>query len=314
MVKIAYFGTPDFAVPPLKALIDSEKYKPVVVVTQPDRRAGRGNKLLSSPVKKVALANEIALLQPENIKKEREHFVHMFTEFGPPDIGIVAAFGQILPQWLLDICPAGFINIHASLLPRWRGAAPIQRAIMAGDKETGISLMKMEAGLDSGPVYTTCKTPIGNDDTFETLHDRLATLGAKLLTDNLDSIISGKLVPTPQPTDGITYAHKITADDAAIDWSKNAAQIERQIRALNPFPGAYTQLNKLRLKIFRAKVLEDSSAATAGEVISVDRHMLLVRCGRGALSLLEVQLAGKKRMPVSEFLKGFSLDRGVRFG
>lgn len=309
-MNVLFFGTPEFSVPTLKALIASQNIKVGCVITQPDRPQGRGQSLTESPIKKVALAHKIPVLQPENIRKEKATFIETTKQFGPFDVAVVIAFGQILPQAVLDLPTHGSINIHGSLLPRWRGAAPMQRAIMAGDKVTGVALMKMEAGLDTGPVFCEERITIAPEDTLEKLHDHMAEVGAKLLVKKLPEICSGQIKPVAQPAEGVTYAHKIENTECQIDWSRDASEINNKIRGLNPVPGAFTIAGGKRLKIFEAKVVSPMRTGnySAGQIIVVDPTRLEIKCGKDALSLYTVQLEGKKKMPVAEFLKGFSLS------
>ncbi len=309
-MRVIFFGTPDFSALTLKELLSVPGIEVTCVVTQPDRPQGRGNELTASPIKKLALSHHIPVIQPENIRKSESDFLQSISEFGPYDVGVVIAFGQILSQKVLDFPKHGCVNIHASLLPRWRGAAPIQRAIMAGDKETGIALMKMEAGLDTGPVFCSERIAIEDFDTFEILHDRLSHVGAKLLGSNIRRIASGELTPQPQPKDGVTYAHKIENEECQIDWTKSSMQINNLIRALNPIPGAFTTVSGKRLKIFESQPVRSLNAGkfSPGQVVAVDSSKLEVQCGEGMLALLQVQLEGKKKMSVNEFLKGFPIS------
>jgi len=309
-MNVLFYGTPDFSVPTLRALIAAPNVKVGCVVTQPDRPQGRGQNLTESPIKRVALNNKIPVLQPENIRREKSAFIESVKNFGPFDVAVVIAFGQILPQVVLDLPTHGSINIHGSLLPRWRGAAPMQRAIMAGDKVTGVALMKMDAGLDTGPVFCEEQIKIGPEDTLEQLHDTMAEVGAKLLVSKLSDICSGKIKSEAQPAEGVTYAHKIENSECQIDWNQEAAAINNKIRGLNPVPGAFTLAAGKRLKIFEAKVVSPMRTGnySAGEIIVVDPTRLEIKCGKDALSIQTVQLEGKKKMPVAEFLKGFSLS------
>ncbi|NLF24539.1 MAG: methionyl-tRNA formyltransferase [Deltaproteobacteria bacterium] len=311
--RIAFFGTPAFAVPALSALLKHPGSRVDVVVTQPDRPAGRGQKLAASPIKLLAAEHGLPLLQPENIRRSQEEFISKLRQFGPLDLGIVVAFGQILPPALLALPRAGCINLHASLLPRWRGAAPIQRAIMAGDRKTGISLMKVESGLDSGPVFCQEEIDITKTDDSQTLHDRLARLGADMLTRFLEPICAGELAATEQDQSEVTYADKITSADACVDWRNPADQIERLVRALAPAPGAYTTLGGKVLKIFRAEAF-DYPSAQPGRIYSFNNGTIEVNCGSGILALQEVQPAGKKRMSVDNFLRGAFLECGEILG
>jgi len=310
-MKVLFFGTPDFSVPTLESLIKATGIEVSCVVTQPDRPQGRGQALTPSPIKKVALEHKIPVLQPENIRKEKREFISEVNKFGPYDVAVVIAFGQILPQSVLDIPKHGSINIHGSILPRWRGAAPMQRALMAGDTETGVALMKMEAGLDTGPVFFEKRISIQSNDSLENLHDLMAFEGAKLLVEKIQAICEGAH-PTPQSTEGVTYAHKIENDECKIDWNNKAADINNKIRGLNPVPGAFTHASGKRLKIFEAKAVSPLKQGKylPGQIIAVDATRLEIQCSDQALSIITVQLEGKKRMSVSEFLRGFPLSVG----
>jgi methionyl-tRNA formyltransferase len=305
-MRIVFAGTPDFAVPALEALARAG-HDLAGVLTQPDRPAGRGLAPAASPVKAAAARLGIPVLQPASLKTpEAQGVVRALA----PDALVVAAYGLILPQAVLDIPPLGAINIHASLLPRWRGAAPIQRALLAGDRETGISIMRMEAALDTGPVLLCEAVPILPGETAGTLHDKLAALGARLVVAALDGLGRGTLAAAPQPADGATYAAKLDKREARIDWTRPAAEIERQVRAFNPFPGATARVRGTEVKIWRA-VLADG-AGEPGAVIAIDPTGIMVASGAGALRLEELQRAGGKRLPAREFLRGFPLAVGER--
>lgn len=266
-LRIIFAGTPDFAASALTALINSE-HEVVAVYTQPDRPAGRGRKLRASPVKEVALKNTIPVLQPENLKeKETQDELRAFNA----DVMIVAAYGLILPQVVLDIPRLGCLNIHASLLPRWRGAAPIQRAIAANDKESGITIMQMNAGLDTGDILQLSSCPITDNDSGGDLHDRLAEIGANAILETLQNLQSDTLKPTVQDDSLATYAHKLDKKEALINWQNSAAEIERLIRAFNPWPVAFTYLNDKPLRIWQAQALKQNSDLVAGTVISCNK-------------------------------------------
>lgn len=312
MKRIAFFGTPDFAVPSLEALLSTPDIEVVLVVTQPDRPAGRGKKLQASPVKKVATERGLPVLQPTSIRKEKEAFRDAFLSHGTLDGAVVVAFGQILPVWLLELLNGRFVNVHGSLLPRWRGAAPMQRAIMAGDTETGVCLMKMEAGLDTGPVYSTAVCPISDQDSLATIHDSLAKLGGELLRRDIIHILSDEIPSLPQPDEGVTYAEKISSGEARIDWTNGAEKISRTIRGLWPAPGAFTMLGGKRLKLIQVAV--ESGDGEPGRVTEVTKSSFTVQCGTGRLTLLQVQLEGKQRMQSAEFLKGITLSVGDILG
>jgi methionyl-tRNA formyltransferase len=293
--KVIFAGTPDFALASLRALVESGR-TPVAVLTQPDRPAGRGKKMTASPVKLYADAQGVPVLQPTSLRDEAAVAELKALR---PDVLIVAAYGLILPQSVLDIPTHGCLNIHASALPRWRGAAPIQAAILAGDDTTGVSLMAMTAGLDSGPVYTIENLRIGNDETAAELHDRLAALGGRVLVDRLDDILEGRATAVDQDESLATYAPKIVTSDARIDWSSGAAELARHVRAYNPFPGAFFFAGDDRAKVWRATAVEGDAAP--GTVLQCDRDGIVVACGSGALRLDELQLAGKRRVPATEF-------------
>jgi len=309
-LHIVYAGTPEFAVPALQALLNSS-HRVVAVYTQPDRPAGRGRVLTASPVKQCALSHHITVEQPLNFRSETD--INHLREY-QPDLMIVAAYGLILPQAVLDIPKYGCINIHASLLPRWRGAAPIHRAILAGDKTTGITLMRMEAGLDTGPMLSVCSVEIASK-TAAQLHDELATLGATMLMELMKDLPASLRRSTAQPDVGVTYAKKITKDEARIDWNNSAELIDRQVRAFNPWPVAETTLNGKQLRVWKTNVVLQSPAdikassvnTTSGEVIHVDANGIQVACGAGILNISELQLAGRNVVSASDFIKAHPL-------
>ena len=298
MTRVVFMGTPDFAVPALRQLITQAEV--VGVVTQPDRPAGRGRQLRPSPIKEVAIAADIPVYQPERLRSDEA--VAPLREWAP-DIIVVAAFGQILRANVLDLPPAGCLNIHASLLPRWRGASPIQHAILMGDAESGISLMKMDVGLDTGPVYVSQALELAPDETAQTLHDRLAELGGNLLADHLDAIVSGELVPQLQDDTLATYAPRIDKAAGLIEWQRSAVEIDRQIRAMTPWPGAFTHWEGDSLRVLAARPVEVDGRGPAGSVWQLD-DQLLVQTGAGSLQLLDLQLAGKKATAAADFLRG----------
>lgn len=300
MNKIVFMGTPDFAVPVLKKLIETQTV--VGVVTQPDRPAGRGRKLQPPPVKVAAAAADIPVYQPRSLRSEEA--VEPIREW-QPDLIVVAAFGQILRPHLLELPRLGCLNVHASLLPRWRGASPIHHAILAGDTETGISLMQMDVGLDTGPVYVQEGIPIGPDETAETLHDRLAELGAGMIGRYLDQIMAGDLTAVPQEDDSSTYAPMIKKEEGQIDWRQPAAEIDRRVRAMTPWPGAFTTWNETNLKVLTARPLSGgtTTAEKAGQVVA-EGDGAAVLTGQGKLVLEAVQLAGKKATSMDDFLRG----------
>ena len=299
-LRIIFAGTPDFAASALLALIKSE-HELVAVYTQPDRPAGRGRKLRASPVKELALEHSIPVLQPEHLKEaEAQDKLRSFNA----DVMVVAAYGLILPQIVLDIPRLGCLNIHASLLPRWRGAAPIQRAIAAGDKESGITIMQMNAGLDTGDILQLSACPINKKDTGGDLHDRLADIGADAILETLKNLNSNKLTPVVQDDSLATYAHKLDKKEALINWQHSASNIERLIRAFNPWPVAFTYLNDKPLRIWQAQALPEQSKLAVGTVIACDKKGIDISCGDGTLRLLKLQPSGSKAMDVASFMNG----------
>lgn len=306
-LKVAFAGTPAFAAAALGAIIDAGFAVPLVL-TQPDRPAGRGMKLVASPVKQLAIAHGIEVDQPEKLRTDDQRAALAACS---PDLLVVAAYGLILPSAVLDLPRLGCINIHASLLPRWRGAAPIHRAIEAGDGETGITLMRMDEGLDTGPMLARSALPILAQDTTVTLHDKLAALGAEMIVTALRRLSAGPLDEVPQPEVGVTYANKIGREEAAIDWRRSAIEIDRRVRAFNPFPVATGSLRDTVIKIWQAEPVEGQGAP--GEVLGVDDAGVRVACGVGALRLIELQRPGSRRMSAGEFLRGFPVLVGESF-
>lgn len=314
-IRVIFFGTPVFSRAALEALSKDSRYEVDLVVTQVDKPAGRGNKITPSPVKLLADELQIPVIQPRSLRKESADFLDQASSYGPFDIGVVVAFGQILPKAVLNLPKSGCVNIHASLLPRWRGAAPIQRAIMAGDRTTGICLMRMEEGLDTGPVFSKEEIPISPSDTSGTLSESLSRLGAKLLVRDLLKISNGEFKPVAQLEEGTTYATKIENDEAKIDWTKGASEIALQIRGLSPFPGAFTVTEGLRLKLFMAVARPDvPPLSPPGTVLSCEPEGITVQCGNGRILITELQLEGKKRLSAAEFNKSSALSPGVRLG
>jgi methionyl-tRNA formyltransferase len=310
-VRIIFAGTPPFAAAALNALADAG-HDIVLVLTQPDRPAGRGMKLTPSAVKQAALARGLPIQQPPSLKTPE---AQVDLRAADADIMVVAAYGLILPQAVLDLPRFGCLNIHASLLPRWRGAAPIQRAILAGDAETGITIMQMDAGLDTGAMLSTAAVPIGEHDTAASLHDTLAAAGATAIVAALANYPA--LVPVAQDDAQATYAVKLSKEEAQLDWRQPATALARAVRAYNPVPGAWTLLDGAPLKIWSAHAVADAGAemrANPGEVLRADADQLVVACGSGALVLQEVQPAGSKRMSAAAFLSGRPLMTGTRFG
>ena len=309
MINIVFMGTPDFAVPILQTLIETQNV--VGVVTQPDRPAGRGKQLRSSPVKLTAEAANIPVYQPKSLRSEAA--AQPLRDW-QPDIIVVAAFGQILRPHVLELPPHGCLNIHASLLPRWRGASPIQHAILAGDAETGVCLMQMDVGLDTGPVFACMPTPISPTETAASLHDRLAQLGANLLQVHLDNIVAGKLGATPQNDELSTYAPMINKEDGRLNWQQTSSEIDRRIRAMTPWPGAFTTWQGDMLKIKSATVANGRiPPGSPGQVIAYEEGAA-VRTADGALVLEEIQLAGKRVTAVSDFLRGYAHFIGSTLG
>ncbi|MBK8026443.1 MAG: methionyl-tRNA formyltransferase [Chloroflexi bacterium] len=306
MAKIVFMGTPDFAVPSLQALI--RHHTMIGVVTQPDRPAGRGREVQMSPVKLVALEAGIPVFQPEKIRRaEATEELRRWEA----DLYVVAAFGQILPQVVLDIPAHGSINVHASLLPRWRGAAPIQAAIRAGDSETGVTIMRMDAGLDTGPMLRARAIAISPDETGQSLHDKLAVLGADLLLETLPGYLDGTIQPQPQPEDGVTFAPRIDKNEGRIDWRQPAAVIERTMRAFTPWPGTFTTWDSQVLKVLDGEVSDGH-----GEPGLVIRRggLLEIGTGEGVFAPSMLQLAGRKAVGVDEFLRGYPQIVGARLG
>ena len=298
MIRTVFMGTPDFAVPSLQALLDHPGFAVIGVVTQPDRRAGRGRKMKFSPVKEVALAAGVAVLQPRRLR-EPEAFDQLAAL--EPDLIVVAAYGQILRPNVLALPTFGCINVHASLLPRWRGASPINAAILAGDPLTGSTIMRMDEGMDTGPILAQAAEPIRPDDTAGSLHDRLAQQGATLLASTLPCYLGGQLSPRPQPDAGATLCRLLKKEHARIDWTLPAGRIERMVRAYDPWPGAFTTWSGQHLKIGAARVIE--GAVEPGRVVMWGED-IAVGTGAGLLALDQVQLAGKKMMNIEDFLRG----------
>lgn len=308
-MRVVFAGTPEFAAVALDALLVAGFTVPLVL-TQPDRPAGRGMKLQASAVKQRAVAAGIPVAQPQGLRLDGKYAADAAAAreallAADADVMVVAAYGLILPQWVLDTPRRGCLNIHASLLPRWRGAAPIHRAIEAGDAETGITIMQMDAGLDTGDMLLVGREPIRADDTTAVLHDRLAAMGGRLIVEALQA---ASLTRTPQPAEGVTYAHKIDKAESSIDWRRPAAEIERRLRAFDPFPGGVAMLAGEAVKVWRAELAE--GGGQPGEVIAPGP---VVACGEGALKLAELQRAGGKRGPAAAFLQARPIAVGERF-
>jgi methionyl-tRNA formyltransferase len=317
-LRVAFAGTPEFASQALEA-IHAAGYAVPLVLTQPDRPAGRGMKLTPSPVKRVAQAFGVPVAQPRSLRLDGKFADEACAgqaalAAAAPDVLVVAAYGLILPEWVLALPRLGCLNIHGSVLPCWRGAAPIHRAIEAGDAETGITIMQMDAGLDTGPMLRIEREAIRADDTTATLHDRLAALGARMIVASLSDAARGALNPVAQPEAGVTYAHKIDKAEAAIDWSQPAAAIERRVRAFDPFPGANFQCDGESVKLWRAEVVDAAGAGAPGTVLEAGAGRVVVACGERALALREVQRPGGKRQPVEAWLQGRPLAAGERLG
>jgi methionyl-tRNA formyltransferase len=309
-MRIIFAGTPDFAAASLKALLDSD-HDICAVYTQPDRPAGRGRRLTPSPVKQLALDHQIPVEQPLNFKQDNS--LEQLASY-QADLMIVVAYGLLLPQAVLDTPRLGCINVHASLLPRWRGAAPIQRAILAGDNETGVGIMQMEAGLDTGPVLLEARCPIAASENAQSLHDKLAALGATTLLESLKDIEHLLQQARPQDDSQMTYAAKLQKQEAVIDWQQPAAQLLRQVNAFNPWPVAQTQWRGDTLRIWQAEVSAEPTQATPGNVIAVNKQGIDVACGDGSLRITQLQVPGKRAMQVQDFLNANNIDVGEQLG
>jgi methionyl-tRNA formyltransferase len=311
-IRVVYFGTAEIAVPSLRALASAAAFQVVGVVTQPDRPRGRDLRVQPSAVKSAALELALNVMQPARCR--HESFLSELAAL-KPDLIVVAAYGQILPQSLLDIPLHGCLNIHASILPRHRGAAPIQWAIAEGDPETGVTIMKMDAGLDTGSILAIQTTPIHGEDTAQSVHDRLGTLGASLLLRVVEDYVAGRLKPQPQPAEGVTYARKIAKADGLIDWSLSAVQLFNRVRAFHPWPGAFTSISgssgAVTIKVWRCGV-EPGHEGPPGMVLDAGPEGILVACGSGALRVIELQREGGRRMLAREFLLGMPLVPGTR--
>lgn len=315
-MKVIFAGTPEFARVALERLL-AAGFEVPLVLTQPDRPAGRGMKLQASPVKQCALEHGIAVAQPMSLRLDGKYpeeaaAAKAAIDAAQADVMVVAAYGLILPQWVLDTPRLGCLNIHASLLPRWRGAAPIHRAIEAGDAETGVTIMQMDAGLDTGDMCVIERLPIAADDTTASLQDKLAVLGGRLIVEALEMAACGGLNRTPQPADGVTYAHKIEKAESNIDWSESAEVIARRLRAFNPFPGGATHLGAEAIKVWEAAAEQGTGAA--GTVLSANAQGVRVACGSGVLNMTLLQRAGGKRLAAGDFLRGFELPVGSVLG
>lgn len=303
-------GTPDFAVGTLEEIIKAG-HEVVLVVTQPDKPRGRSGALQFPPVKECAVAHGIEVFQPKKIREEEN--VEYLRKYNA-DIMVVAAFGQLLPKSILDMPKYGCINVHASLLPKYRGAAPIQWSVINGDPVTGVTIMQMDVGMDTGDMIATREVVIGEEETGGGLFDKLAEVGAKLCVDTMIEIENGTVTRTPQNHEEATHVSMISKELGNVDWNKSAVEIERLIRGLNPWPSAYTQLDGKTFKLWKAKVVKEDTDKTPGTIVRVGKDCLAVQTGSGLLSLLEVQLEGKKRMEVDAFLRGYQVEEGTCLG
>lgn len=306
-MNVIFMGTPDFSVPVLQGLIDAKEHTVTAVVTQPDKARGRSGKLVSTPVKAVALKYDIPVYTPERVKDPA--FVEKLRQIAC-DVIVVVAFGQILSKEILDFPPYGCINVHASLLPRWRGAAPMQWAILEGDEKTGVTTMQMAEGLDTGDMLLKAETVIGKEDTAETLHDRMSEMGRTLLLETLSALCAGTLKPEPQKDEESCYAKMLTKELGKIDMNWNAQKLERYIRGLNSWPSAFTKYKGKTLKLWRAEVIAGDTGEAPGTVVDVAKDSLTVQTGRDCLRILELQLEGKKRMDTGSFLRGVRIEKG----
>jgi methionyl-tRNA formyltransferase len=311
-MRIIFMGTAELACASLKALCREPSFSVLAVITQPDRPKGRELQLQYSPVKEVALSQRLPVLQPQSAREEA--FIQQLKSF-QPDAIVVAAYGQILPPAILDLPRFGCLNVHTSLLPKFRGAAPIQWAILEDEPETGVTIMKMDAGLDTGPILAQAATPITPEDDAQSLHHRLAGLGAELLVKTIPDYAAGKIIPRPQPSEGVSYARKIAKEDGHLDWSQAARSLWNRVRAFTPWPGAFTfQPGEPRpriLKIWAAEI-EPHLAGRAGEVLRTDKKGIVVGCGQQALRILDLQREGGRRLNAQEFLAGNELPVGLR--
>jgi methionyl-tRNA formyltransferase len=307
-MRLVFAGTPEFAARALAALIDAG-HELRLVLTQPDRRSGRGMQVSESAVKRLASLRGLQVFQPAKLG-DSSSLAQIAT--ARPDALVVAAYGLILPQSVLDLAPHGAINIHASLLPRWRGAAPIQRALLAGDRRTGITIMQMDAGLDTGPILAQRALEIAPDEDAGSLHDRLAALGAEMIVAELAAILSGRAQARAQPHEGVTYAHKLGKSETMLDWARPAVELERAVRAFRPSPGAQTRVRGETIKIWRAALVQ--CRGRPGEVVGAGPNDVVVACGEGGLAIKEIQRAGARRLSVAEVLRGWPIRVGERLG
>ena len=310
-MRIVFMGTPDFSVGTLEAIL-AAGHQVAAVVTQPDKPKGRGKALQATPVKEAALAHGLTVYQPRKVREDS--FLEELKKINP-DVIVVVAFGQIIPRTILELPKFGCINVHASLLPKYRGAAPIQWAVIDGEEVSGVTIMRMDAGLDTGDMLSKVEVPLAEDETGGSLFDKLSEAGARQLVQTLDRLEDGTVQPEKQPEESPTgYARRITKADGLIDWTKDAKSIERLIRGLNPWPSAFTRLEGKNLKIWKAAVQEQDSGLAPGTVVSAGREGLSVQTGQGRLNILELQLEGKKRMEADAFLRGCTLETGAVLG
>lgn len=310
-MDIIFMGTPDFAVPVLETLTASEKHHVKAVITQPDKARGRSGKLIFTPVKEAALAHDIPVYTPEKVKDPA--FVEQIKQISC-DIIVVVAFGQILSKEILEYPAYGCVNVHASLLPRWRGAAPIQWSILAGDEKTGVTIMQMDVGLDTGDMLAKTEIPLDGTETGESLFEKLSVLGGPLLLETLDKIQEGTVQPVKQKEEDSTYAKMLTRDMGELDFTKDALSLERTIRGLNSWPSAYTYYGGKMLKIWGAKVVEEEGNAVPGEVVKIQKDGFFIQTGKGLLKAEQVQLEGKKKMSAGDFLRGMQMQPGEKLG
>jgi methionyl-tRNA formyltransferase len=304
-MKLAFLGTSEFAVPALKALVEAG-HDVVAVYTRAPRPAGRGQQERRTPVHELALSLGLAVRTPKGLRSEEEAAAFKALDL---DAAVVVSYGHILPKAFLEAPVLGCINIHGSLLPRWRGAAPIHRAILSGDAETGVTIMRMDEGLDTGPMLLAERTPISAADTAETVHDRLAELGGRLIVSTLDALVAKTIEPVPQPDDGVTYAHKLGKEEGALDWRRPAAELERKVRAFHPWPGTWFAVEGERIKVLEAALA--LAGGTPGTVSISRDGFPVVTCGVGGLKLLKLQRAGKSAQAADAFLRGFALAAGT---
>ncbi len=315
-MNVIFMGTPDFAVETLKALLDSS-HRVAAVVTQPDRQKGRGHQVQFSPVKEVAVAHGIDVIQPDRIRDAQ--WMDVLAAY-QPDVMAVVAFGQILPVPLLELPPFGCVNVHASLLPRYRGAAPIQQAILDGEKETGVTVQQMNEGVDTGDILMQRTVEIAPEETGGSQFDKLAGVGAELLVETLDGLEKGTITPAPQPAEGVSYVGKLTKEMGDMDWNRPAAELERLVRGLDPWPGAYTRRGGKTLKIWKTKVTEPGSLPDTaeqyrpGQIAYTDKRTMAVAAGDGYLSVLRLQPEGKKIMDIDAYLRGYPVKAGEQLG